>query len=111
MLPAPAAWLNHEFPGFRYGGRGLASNGVSEQFPSYRVEIVFGGPVPAREVARASGVSDVEARGAVLRCRILGSFQPILEALRGYEVLRLESGRSLEFTSTSRLEEGNAGTI
>jgi len=84
---------------------------MSEQFPSYRVEILFSGPVPARQLARASGVSEVEARGAVLRCRVLGSFQPFLEALRGYEVLRLESGISLEFTSASRLEEGNAGTV
>lgn len=84
---------------------------MSEQFPSYRVEVVFSGRVPAREVARASGVVEVEARGAVLRCRVVGSFQPFLEALCGYEVLRLESGISLECTSTSRLEEGNAGQV
>ena len=84
---------------------------MSERFPCYRVELLFGGRVPARELARASGVSEVEARGAVLRCRVLGSFQPFLEALRGYEVLRLESEISLEITSASPLEEGNAGTV
>jgi hypothetical protein len=82
---------------------------MSEQFPTYRVEIQFSGPVPARQVARASGVSEVEAHGTILRCRVLGSFQPFLEALRGYEVLRLESGISLDFTSTSQQEKGNAG--
>lgn len=84
---------------------------MNEQFPSYRVEVVFSGPVPARRLARASGVSEVEADGAVLRCRVLGSFQPFLEALRGYEVLRLESGNSLDVRSNSRLEEGSDGTV
>jgi hypothetical protein len=101
--------LNHEFPGFRAGGRRLASSGMSDQFPSYRVEIQFSGPVPARQVARASGVSEVEVHGTILRCRVLGSVQPFLEALRGYEVLRLESGISLAFASTSQQEKGNAG--
>jgi hypothetical protein len=84
---------------------------MSEQFPSYRVEILFSGPVPARQVARASGVSEVEARGTVLRCRVLGSFQPFLEALRGYEVLRIDSRVSLDFTSASPQEKGNAGNV
>jgi hypothetical protein len=39
----------------------------------------------------ASGVSDVEVDGPVLRCRVCGSFQPFLEALRGYEVISLTS--------------------
>jgi hypothetical protein len=42
-------------------------------------------------VERASGVSDVEVDGPVLRCRVCGSFQPFLEALRGYEVVSLTS--------------------
>ncbi|HEX7263843.1 MAG TPA: hypothetical protein VF383_06665 [Candidatus Dormibacteraeota bacterium] len=84
---------------------------MSEQFPSHRVEIHFSGPVPARQVARASGVSEVEARGAVLRCRVFGSFQPLLEALSGYDVLRLESGISLDFTSSSQQEKGNVGNV
>jgi hypothetical protein len=42
-------------------------------------------------VERASGVTDVEIDGAVLRCQVHGSFQPFLEALRGYEVVSLTS--------------------
>jgi hypothetical protein len=33
----------------------------------------------------------VEVDGATLRCLVLGSFQPFLEALRGYEVISLTS--------------------
>jgi len=55
------------------------------------VEVVFVGLAPARRVARASGVSEVEADGSVLRCLVRGSFQPFLEALRGYEVVGLSS--------------------
>src|SRR5205807_5665679 len=42
--------------------------------------------VPGR--ARA-GVSEVEAEGNTLRCVVCGSFQPLLEALRGAEVLNI----------------------
>lgn len=49
------------------------------------------GAPPADRVLRASGVSDVEVEGPVLRCRIAGSFQPFLEALHGHEVLTLTS--------------------
>jgi hypothetical protein len=34
---------------------------------------------------------DVEVDGCRLRCRVLGSFQPLLEALRGYEVVNFTS--------------------
>ena len=48
------------------------------------------GPAPARQVERASGVSEVEVAGdehrSILRCLVRGSFQSFLEALRGYEV-------------------------
>jgi len=37
------------------------------------------------------GVSDVEIDGRILRCVVLGSFQPFLEALRGHEVISLKS--------------------
>lgn len=40
---------------------------------------------------RASGVSEVEVHGRVLRCMVSGSFQPFLEALRGHEVIELTS--------------------
>lgn len=56
-----------------------------------RVEVTFVGAPPARQMERASGVSDVEVRGRVLRCVVAGSFQPFLEALRGHEVVNLTS--------------------
>ena len=56
-----------------------------------RVQITFVGAAPARQVERASGVSDVEVDGPSLRCLVRGSFQPFLEALRGHEVLSLTS--------------------
>ncbi len=36
-------------------------------------------------------MTDVEVDGFVLRCVVHGSFQPLLEALRGYEVIGLTS--------------------
>ena len=56
-----------------------------------RVEVSFVGPAPVRQVERASGVSEVEVEGLILRCLVRGSFQPFLEALRGYEVDGLNS--------------------
>jgi hypothetical protein len=67
-----------------------------------QVEVSFVGAAPVDDVLRASGVSDVEVAGAVLRCVVTGSFQPFLEALRGHEVLRFESVPA----HTSRMEEG-----
>ena len=65
---------------------------MSEQAaPSRRVEITFVGAPPIRQMERASGVSDVEVAGRVLRCVVSGSFQPFLEALRGHEVIQLTS--------------------
>ena len=59
--------------------------------PVRRVEVRFTGPAPVLQVARASGVSEVEADGSVLRCLVSGSFQPFLEALRGHEVIGFDS--------------------
>lgn len=59
--------------------------------PVRRVEVSFVGAAPARQVERASGVSDVEVDGSVLRCLVCGSFQPFLEALRGHEVVGFSS--------------------
>jgi hypothetical protein len=56
-----------------------------------RVEVSFVGAPPARQVERASGVSEVEVDGPVLRCVVCGSFQPFLEALQGHEVISLRS--------------------
>ena len=64
---------------------------MSDAQPAQRVEVSFVGTPPVERVARASGVSGVEVRGSVLRCLVNGSFQPFLEALRGYEVISLQS--------------------
>lgn len=56
-----------------------------------RVEVEFVGSPPVRQVERASGVSDVQVEGSVLRCTVYGSFQSFLEALRGHEVISLKS--------------------
>ncbi|HKA98823.1 MAG TPA: hypothetical protein VKD66_21345 [Streptosporangiaceae bacterium] len=59
--------------------------------PLHRVEVSFVGAAPARPVERASGVSDVQVHGSILRCLVYGSFQPFLEALRGHEVIGFSS--------------------
>jgi hypothetical protein len=46
-------------------------------------------------MARASGVAEVETDGRRLRRLVSGSFQPFLEALRGYEVISLTSTPAL----------------
>ena len=56
-----------------------------------RVEVSFVGPAPVRQVERASGVSEVEIDGSVLRGLVRGSFQSFLEALRGHEVVDFNS--------------------
>jgi hypothetical protein len=65
-----------------------------------RVEVQFIGTPPAQRIERASGVSEVEVDGHVVRCSVCGSFQPFLEALRGHEVISLES------TSTHSSDKG-----
>ena len=64
---------------------------MAEELPVWRVQVSFVGTAPAHRVARAAGVSDVEADGCVLRCLVCGSFQPFLEALRGHEVIGFDS--------------------
>jgi len=64
---------------------------MTEQPPVQRVEVTFSGSPPVRQIAHASGVSEVEVDGRVLRCLICGSFQPFLEALLGHEVISLKS--------------------
>ncbi len=51
-----------------------------------RVEVTFLLTPPTRQIERASGVTDVEVDGQTVRCLVCGSFQPFLEAVRGYEV-------------------------
>jgi len=64
---------------------------MSYDHPTQRVEVSFVGAPPVQQVRRASGVSGVEVDGRVLRCLVKGSFQPFLEALRGYEVISLQA--------------------
>jgi hypothetical protein len=47
--------------------------------------------VEARQVERASGVSEVAVEGTILRCLVCGGFQPFIEALGGHEVVDLTS--------------------
>ena len=65
--------------------------GMVEELRIHRVEVGFVGTPPTLQVERASGVSDVEVEGSILRCIVCGSFQPFLEALRGHEVVDLTS--------------------
>ena len=64
---------------------------MTRQPLTQRVEVSFVGAPPARQIERASGVSEVEVEGSTLRCLVSGSFQPFLEALRGYEVVDLRT--------------------
>lgn len=65
--------------------------GMTEEVTRCRVEVSFVGRPPTRVLERTRGVSNVETDGPVLRCLVCGSFQPFLEALRGHEVIALES--------------------
>jgi hypothetical protein len=60
-----------------------------DEAATQQVEITFTGTPPRRQIERAPGVSDIEVVGPVVRCLICGSFQPFLEAVRGYEVISL----------------------
>ena len=61
------------------------------EHPVQRVEVSFVGTPPVRQIERASGVSEVVVDGPIAHCLITGSFQPFLEALRGHEVITLQS--------------------
>lgn len=75
---------------------------MTVQHLTQRVEVSFVGTPPVRQIERASGVSDVKVDGQVVRCLVAGSFQPFLEALRGHEVITLQSTP----TAAARFEEG-----
>jgi hypothetical protein len=68
---------------------------MDDELTINRVEVTFVGSPPDRQVARASGVSEVNVDGRRLRCIVSGSIQSFLEALRGYEVINLTSMPSL----------------
>ena len=64
---------------------------MSAQHRMHRVEVTCLGTPPARQIERASGVSEVVIEDQVVRCLVAGSFQPFLEALRGCEVITLQA--------------------
>jgi hypothetical protein len=80
----------------------FATIGTGRQ--SHRVDVSFVGTPPMRKIEGASGVRDVQADGPTLRCVVDGSFQPFLEALRGSEVLTLQSSRTTSAPSAPRIE-------
>jgi len=67
---------------------------MADELITYRVEVTFVGSPPARQMARASGVTEIEVDGHQLGCVVCGSFQPFIEALHGSEVISLTSTRS-----------------
>jgi hypothetical protein len=68
---------------------------MTKELATRRVEVTFVGPPPARQIARAIGVTDVKVDGHRVSCLVWGSFQPFLEALHGYEVTSLTSSPAL----------------
>ena len=54
-----------------------------------RVEVTFDGTPPIRQIGQSQGVGDVQVDDHTVRCLIHGSFQPFLEAVRGYQVAGL----------------------
>ena len=62
---------------------------MTESPSIHRVEVTFDGTPPTRPIEVASGVSDVVVEDHTLRCLVHGSVQPLLEAVRGYEVTSL----------------------
>jgi len=68
---------------------------MTKELATQRVEVTFVGPPPVRQIARAIGVTEVKVEGHRVCCLVWGSFQPFLEALRGYEVTSLTSTPAL----------------
>jgi ABC-2 type transport system ATP-binding protein len=58
---------------------------------AYQVEIEFTSPPPTEAVRAAADVEQVVATGNRLSCMVRGSFQPLLAAIAGHEVLSLAS--------------------
>jgi hypothetical protein len=75
--------------------------------PVQRVEVSFAGAPPVPQIERASGVSEVDIDGPIVRCLVTGSFQPFLEALRGHEVITLQSTPAAEPESSTRVKESH----
>jgi hypothetical protein len=64
---------------------------MNDELSTCRVEAHLTTTPPVTRLERAAGVSEVVVSGTVLTCLVSGSFQPLLECLRGYEVVRLWS--------------------
>ena len=78
---------------------------MPEQLPVQRIEVSFVGTPPVARIERASGVSHVERDGAIVRCLVAGCFQPFLDALRGHEVITLQSAPAV--AASTRIGGGN----
>lgn len=78
-----------------HSGGCLTLASMAEAESIRRIEVTFVGVPPVRQVALASGVSEVEVDDHRLRCLVEGSVQPFLEALHGYEVITLTSTPAL----------------
>lgn len=61
------------------------------EHPIQRVDVCFVGTPPVAQLHRASGVGEVEADGPVVPFVEAGSSQPLVEAIRGSEVITLQS--------------------
>jgi hypothetical protein len=68
---------------------------MTKDLAAQRVEVTFVGPAPVQQIARAIGVTEVKVDGRRISCLVWGTFQPFLEALRGYEVTSLTSTPAL----------------
>jgi hypothetical protein len=68
---------------------------MTKELATKRVEVTFVGPLPARQIAQAIGVTEVEVDGHRVSSLVCGSFQPFLEAMHGYEVISLSSTPAL----------------
>ena len=75
------------------GGKLLAVEAIEDlkRAAPRRVVVTFGDPVPAEEVERLPGVSDVEVRDAVARFTVHGTMDPVVKALARHEVVTLSA--------------------
>src|SRR5262249_56971544 len=82
------------------------------QIRMHRVEVEFGGDVPAEAVRRAAGVDDVTAENHRVRCVVRGSFEPLMDALVGTHVVNLSSHEpSLEEAFLAYYSGAEAGGV
>ena len=77
----------------------VASLEELHQIRMHRVEIEFGGEVPAGAIRAADGVDDLAVENHRVRCVVRGSFEPLMTAIAGAHVVNLTSHEpSLEDT-------------